>query len=174
MPLPQADNRAFPGLRFWRLPGGRRLHKPNASGTTPRSRTGPFTRLADLEQATAAWVSWHNNDRIMHRLDRRTPAEYEAAYDQSTRDGQPADQAERERNPGCFTVWYLPSGHLEMEQDRAPNVLPDLHQLRRTPADQPRSDRQAIAAITTRSGLSAHIELDTTPTPPESKSPKNR
>jgi len=54
-------------------------------------RRGPLTRLADVEQITADWVHWYNNQRLMHRLDRRPPVEYEADYHASTRDGQPAD-----------------------------------------------------------------------------------
>jgi putative transposase len=43
-------------------------------------RTGPLDRLGDVEQITADWVHWYNNDRLMHRLGRRPPAEYEALY----------------------------------------------------------------------------------------------
>jgi putative transposase len=52
-------------------------------------RDGPLLRLADLEQATAAWVHWYNNHRLMHRLGRIPPAGYEALYYANTRDGQP-------------------------------------------------------------------------------------
>ena len=43
-------------------------------------RTGPIDTLADLENMTSAWVSWYNECRLMHRLDRRPPAEAEAKY----------------------------------------------------------------------------------------------
>ncbi len=43
-------------------------------------RTGPIDTLADLENMTSAWVSWYNECRLMHRLDRRPPAEAEAEY----------------------------------------------------------------------------------------------
>jgi putative transposase len=36
--------------------------------------------LADLEEATSAWVAWYNHERLMHRLGRRPPAEAEAGY----------------------------------------------------------------------------------------------
>lgn len=54
-------------------------------------RTGPLNTVGDVEQITADWVHWYNEKRLMHRLDRRPPAEYEADYYASTRDGQPAD-----------------------------------------------------------------------------------
>lgn len=53
-------------------------------------RHGPLDRLADLEAATAAWVHWYNNHRLMHRLGRIPPVEYEALYHARPRDGQPA------------------------------------------------------------------------------------
>jgi transposase InsO family protein len=43
-------------------------------------RAGPLATLADLEDATSAWVHWYNTSRLMHRLGRRPPAEAEAAY----------------------------------------------------------------------------------------------
>jgi putative transposase len=43
-------------------------------------RTGPIDTLADLENMTSAWVSWYNENRLMHRLGRRLPAEAEAEY----------------------------------------------------------------------------------------------
>ena len=43
-------------------------------------RRGPLTTLADLEQATSARLHWYNNDRLMHRLGRRPPAEAETDY----------------------------------------------------------------------------------------------
>jgi putative transposase len=44
--------------------------------------------LADVETATADWVHWFNNHRLLHRLGRRPPAEAEAEYYAQ----QPADQ----------------------------------------------------------------------------------
>jgi putative transposase len=39
-----------------------------------------FATVADVETATAEWVHWFNNHRLMHRLGRRPPAEAEAEY----------------------------------------------------------------------------------------------
>jgi putative transposase len=52
-------------------------------------RRGPLTSLATLEAITAAWVHWYNTRRLMHRLDRRPPAQAEADYYAQTRDDQP-------------------------------------------------------------------------------------
>ena len=60
---------------------------PQAAG----SRDGRLDRLADLENLTAAWVQWYNDERLMHRLGRRPPAEAEADYYARTRDDQPVD-----------------------------------------------------------------------------------
>jgi putative transposase len=49
-------------------------------------RRGPLTGLSSLEAITAAWVHWYNTRRLMHRLDRRPPAEAEADYYARTRD----------------------------------------------------------------------------------------
>lgn len=54
-------------------------------------RRGPLGSLGDVEEVTADWVHWYNTSRLMHRLGRRPPAEYETDYDARTRDGQPAD-----------------------------------------------------------------------------------
>ena len=54
----------------------------------------------------------------------------------------------------------LPARHLQVEQDRAPPLLPHHHELARTPPDQPRGRRRRIAATTTRTGLTVHAELD--------------
>ena len=43
-------------------------------------RRGPLDRLADVELLTADWVHWYNTNRLMHRLGRTPPVEYEAAY----------------------------------------------------------------------------------------------
>ncbi len=43
-------------------------------------RSGPVHSLADLEHITAAWISWYNSTRLMHRLGRRPPIEAEAEY----------------------------------------------------------------------------------------------
>jgi transposase InsO family protein len=43
-------------------------------------RNGPLTTLADVESITSAWVHWYNTARLMHRLNRRPPAEAEAEY----------------------------------------------------------------------------------------------
>jgi len=36
--------------------------------------------LADVELLTADWVHWYNTSRLMHRLGRTPPAEFEASY----------------------------------------------------------------------------------------------
>jgi transposase InsO family protein len=51
-------------------------------------RNGPINNLADLEDMTSAWVAWYNTSRLMHRLDRRPPAEAEAEYYASQQAGQ--------------------------------------------------------------------------------------
>jgi putative transposase len=53
-------------------------------------RRGPLSSLSDVEEITADWVHWYNTSRLMHRLGRRPPAEHEANYYATTRDGQPA------------------------------------------------------------------------------------
>jgi putative transposase len=52
-------------------------------------RRGPLTSLATIEAITADWVHWYNTRRLMHRLDRRPPAQAEANYYAQTRDDQP-------------------------------------------------------------------------------------
>ena len=52
-------------------------------------RRGPLTGLSNLEAITADWVHWYNTSRLMHRLDRRPPAEAEANYYAQTRDDRP-------------------------------------------------------------------------------------
>jgi putative transposase len=43
-------------------------------------RRGPIAALADLEQATSAWVHWYHNERLMHRLGRVPPADAETDH----------------------------------------------------------------------------------------------
>jgi putative transposase len=54
-------------------------------------RDGPLQTLADVEQATSAWVCWYNTSRLMHRLGRRPPAEAEAEHYAQTKTGQGVD-----------------------------------------------------------------------------------
>lgn len=54
-------------------------------------RDGPLETLADVEQATSAWVCWYNNSRLMHRLGRRPPAEAETEYYAQTKIVQSVD-----------------------------------------------------------------------------------
>lgn len=56
------------------------LYKTEAVRDDSPFRRGPLQRLADVEMLTADWVHWYNNDRLMHRLDRIPPIEYEAVY----------------------------------------------------------------------------------------------
>jgi putative transposase len=65
------------------------LYKTECTREGSPFRTGSFNRVADVEEATAAWVAWYNQHRLMHRLGRIPPAEYEANYHAETRDGQP-------------------------------------------------------------------------------------
>ncbi len=53
-------------------------------------RRGPLATLADLEEATSAWVAWYNTDRLTHRIDRRPPAEAEADHYATTTTANPA------------------------------------------------------------------------------------
>ena len=39
-----------------------------------------FNALGEVETATADWVHWFNNHRLLHRLGRRPPAEIEAEH----------------------------------------------------------------------------------------------
>jgi len=52
-------------------------------------RRGPLTGLSDVEAITSNWVHWYNTSRLMHRLDRRPPAEAEANYHARTRNDRP-------------------------------------------------------------------------------------
>jgi putative transposase len=56
------------------------LYKAECIPADSPFRTGALRTLSDVEQATSAWVHWYNTARIMHRLGRIPPAEYEAAY----------------------------------------------------------------------------------------------
>ncbi len=46
---------------------------------SPFNREG-FATIGDVETATADWVDWFNNHRLLHRLNRRPPAEAEAEH----------------------------------------------------------------------------------------------
>lgn len=56
------------------------LYKTEAVRDDSPFRRGPLQRLADVELLTADWVHWYNTDRLMHRLGRIPPIEYEAVY----------------------------------------------------------------------------------------------
>ena len=62
-------------------------------------RDGPIASLANLERITAAWVHWYNNQRLMHRLGLRPPAEADAAYRASQR------SEERRVGKECRSRW---------------------------------------------------------------------
>ena len=53
-----------------------RLYKTEAVRDDSPFRRGPSTRLADVELLTADWVALAS--RLMHRLGRKPPIEYEA------------------------------------------------------------------------------------------------
>ena len=46
-------------------------------------RRGPLRNLGDVELITAHYVSWYNQQRLMHRLGRIPPTEAEAEYSRS-------------------------------------------------------------------------------------------
>ncbi len=56
------------------------LYKTEAVRKDSPFRRGPLDRLADVELLTADWVHWYNTSRLMHRLGRTPPVEFEAAY----------------------------------------------------------------------------------------------
>ena len=53
-------------------------------------RRGPLRNLSDVELITADYVSWYNQQRLMHRLGRIPPAEAEAEYYDQLDARQPA------------------------------------------------------------------------------------
>ena len=63
------------------------LYKTEAIRADSPFRVGPLGSLGDMEHLTADWVAWFNNHRLMHRLGRTPPAEYEALFWASTRSG---------------------------------------------------------------------------------------
>ena len=56
------------------------LYKTEAVREDSPFRRGPLDRLVDVELLTADWVGWYNTSRLMHRLGRVPPIEYEATY----------------------------------------------------------------------------------------------
>ncbi len=56
------------------------LYKTEAVRDDSPFRRGPLHRLADVEPLTAKWVHWYNTGRLMHRLGRIPPTEYEANH----------------------------------------------------------------------------------------------
>ncbi len=56
------------------------LYKTEAIRGDSPFRRSPLHRLADVELLTAEWVHWYNTDRLMHRLGRIPPIEYETAH----------------------------------------------------------------------------------------------
>ncbi|MCX8559050.1 MULTISPECIES: IS3 family transposase [Mycobacteriaceae] len=56
------------------------LYKNEAVRDDSPFRRGPLHRLTDVELLTADWVHWYNSDRLMHRLGRIPPIEYETIY----------------------------------------------------------------------------------------------
>jgi putative transposase len=56
------------------------LYKTECVRADSPFRRGPLRNLADVELITAEWVAWFNDQRLMHRLGRVTPAEAETAY----------------------------------------------------------------------------------------------
>lgn len=56
------------------------LYKTEAVREDSPFRYGPLQRLADVELLTADWVHWYNTARLMHRLGRVPPVEFETAH----------------------------------------------------------------------------------------------
>jgi putative transposase len=56
------------------------LYKTEAVRDDAPFRRGPLRLLADVELLTADWAHWYNTARLMHRLGRIPPVEYEMAY----------------------------------------------------------------------------------------------
>ena len=56
------------------------LYKTEAVRADSPFRRGPLNRLADVELLTAEWVHWYNTSRLMQRLVRTPPLEFEARY----------------------------------------------------------------------------------------------
>ncbi|OBS03366.1 transposase [Mycobacterium gordonae] len=56
------------------------LYKTEAVRDDSPFRRGPLHRLSDVELLTAEWVHWYNTDRLMHRLGRVPPIEYENVH----------------------------------------------------------------------------------------------
>lgn len=66
------------------------LYKAECIASDSPFRKGPFRTIADVEEATSAWVHWYNTGRLMHRLGRIPPLEFEAAYYAALGAEQPA------------------------------------------------------------------------------------
>jgi len=56
------------------------LYKTEAVRDDSPFRRGPLHRLAEVELLTADWVHWYNTSRLMHRLGRVPPVEFEHTY----------------------------------------------------------------------------------------------
>ena len=76
--------RTWMGSSMWRS-SSTASHGRSWAGMPPPLRNrdgddGPLNTLGDVELITADYVSWYNQQRLMHRLDRVPPAEAEAQY----------------------------------------------------------------------------------------------
>ena len=56
------------------------LYKTEAVRDDSPFRRGPLHRLTNVELLTAESVHWYNTDRLMHRLGRIPPHDYEAIH----------------------------------------------------------------------------------------------
>lgn len=56
------------------------LYKTEAVRDDSPFLRGPLHRPADVELLTAEWVHWYNTGRLMHRLGRIPPIEYETVH----------------------------------------------------------------------------------------------
>ena len=65
------------------------LYKAECIADDSPFRKGPLRTVSDVEEATSAWVHWYNTARLMHRLGRIPPTEYEARYYATHRADQP-------------------------------------------------------------------------------------
>ena len=48
-------------------------------------KNGPWKSIEDVEFATASWVEWFNNRRLLGPIGHVPPAEFEAVYYQDTK-----------------------------------------------------------------------------------------
>ncbi|WP_201453704.1 integrase core domain-containing protein [Rhodococcus sp. WAY2] len=65
------------------------LYKAECIADDSPFHIGPLRTVSDVEESTSAWVHWYNTDRLMHRLGRIPPTEYEDRHYAAHRADQP-------------------------------------------------------------------------------------